>query len=97
MDTVGQFICDLTYKGHTVNPVIYVIRGLKTNLLGLQTLRVLNLIARVDSIKQYEEKIHLQYGDLFKALGTLGPEYTIQLKPDAKPYALNTPRNVPLP
>ena len=50
-----------------------------------------------DSTEQYEEKIHLQYGDLFKGLGTLGPEYTIQLKHNAKPYALNTPRNVPLP
>eukprot|EP00731_Ephydatia_muelleri_P034624 Em0068g19a len=34
----------------------------------------MNLIARVDSTKQYEEKIHLQYGDLFKGLGTLGPK-----------------------
>ena len=75
----GQFVCDLTYKGRTVNQVIYVVRKLKTNLLGLPTLRALNLIARVDSTEQYEEKIHLQYGDLFKGLGTLGPEYTIQL------------------
>ena len=67
--------------------MIYVIRELKTNLLGLPNLRAMNLIARVDSTKQYEEKIHLQYGDLFKGLGTLGPKYTIQLKHNAKPYA----------
>ena len=65
--------------------------------MGLPTLLALNLIARVDSTEQYEEKIHLQYCDLFKGLGTLGPKYTIQLKHNAKPYSLNTPRNVPLP
>ena len=91
MDTVGQFVCDLTYTGRTVNQVIYVVRELKTNLLGLPTLRALNLIARVDSTKQYEEKIHLHYGDLFKGLGTLGPEYTIQLKHYAKTIRIKHP------
>ena len=34
---------------------------------------------------------------VFSGLGNLGDEYEIQLKPDAKPYALHTPRSVPLP
>ena len=34
---------------------------------------------------------------LFKGLGTLAGDYHIQLRPDAKPQALFTPRHVPLP
>ena len=30
-------------------------------------------------------------------LGNLGEEHYIKLRPDAKPYALFTPRNIPLP
>ena len=34
---------------------------------------------------------------LFQGLGTLKGDYQIQLKPDAKPFALYTSRNVPIP
>ena len=38
-----------------------------------------------------------QYPSLFTGLRTLkGEEYKIQLQPGAKPFALNTPRNVAL-
>ena len=37
-----------------------------------------------------------QYPELFKGLGTLGNEYKIPLKPDAKPYALHTARRIPI-
>ena len=34
---------------------------------------------------------------VFQGLGTLSGDYQIQLRPDAKPHALFTPSNVPLP
>ena len=34
---------------------------------------------------------------MFTGLGTLGNEYQIKLQEGAKPYALFTPRNVPIP
>ena len=34
---------------------------------------------------------------LFKGLGTIDSEYNIVLKHDARPYALVTPRKIPLP
>ena len=34
---------------------------------------------------------------LFKGLGNLGEKYRIELKSEAKPYALTTPRRIPLP
>ena len=44
-----------------------------------------------------EKSIPEQYPVLFNGLGTFPNEYEIKLKPDAKPFALFTPRNVPLP
>ena len=37
-----------------------------------------------------------RYPELFTGLGTLGSEYKISLKPDAKPYVLHTARRVPI-
>ena len=38
-----------------------------------------------------------QYTSLFKGLGTFPESYEIKLKQDAQPFALFTPRSVPLP
>ncbi|KAL5474581.1 hypothetical protein EMCRGX_G026549 [Ephydatia muelleri] len=70
---------------------------MNSNLLGLPALRALQLVARTDAISQYEEQIYQKYPHLFTGLGTLEPEYTIKLKANALPYALSTPRSVPLP
>jgi hypothetical protein len=37
-----------------------------------------------------------QYADLFTGLGCMEGEYTIRLKPDAQPFAVFTPRRVPV-
>ena len=41
--------------------------------------------------------VKTKFPKVFSGLGTLGEEYTIRLKEDARPHALHTPRNVPLP
>ena len=38
-----------------------------------------------------------EFSSVFQGLGNIGEPYDIKLKPDAKPYALFTPRNIPLP
>ena len=38
-----------------------------------------------------------QFPNLFRGLGKLPGEYTIKLQDGAKPYALATPRRVPIP
>ena len=74
---------------------IFVAKHLQHNLLGLPAIQALHVLAQVDGIST---PIPEQYPTLFKGLGTFkGNSYTIQLKPDAKPFALFTPRNVPLP
>ncbi|KAL5494299.1 hypothetical protein EMCRGX_G015600 [Ephydatia muelleri] len=97
LDVMGQFVAKITFKNAHSQEPIFVVRGLNSNLLGLPALRALQLVARTDAISQYEEQIYQKYPHLFTGLGTLGPEYTIKLKANALPYALSTPRSVPLP
>ena len=68
---------------------------LQHNLLGLSAIQALQFLAQADSMA--EKSIPEQYPVLFNGLGTFPNEYEIKLKPDAKPFALFTPRNVPLP
>ena len=75
---------------------MYVVKDLKTNLLGLPAITALNLVARVQSISGSKESLMKQHPKLFTGLGTLGNEYKISLKPEAKPYALCTARQVPI-
>ena len=76
---------------------VFVVTGLKTNLLGLPAITALNIAARVDSTTSTPTDIRERFPRVFSGLGNLGEPYKIKLKPDAKPYALFTPRHVPLP
>ena len=74
-----------------------MIRGLKTNLLGLPAITSLQLVCRINKIICDAQTIHAKFPSLFRGLGTLGDAYTIKLKEDTVPYSLYTPRNVAIP
>ena len=77
--------------------MLYAIRGLKTNLLGLLAITSLELLCRIDAVTCDSDTVHVRYAMLFKVLGTLGDKYTIKLKDNAIPYSLSTPRHVAIP
>ena len=71
---------------------------LQRNLLGLPTITALQLAIRMDSLETTTtEGWKRKFPQLFTGLGTLSGDYNIQLRPDAKPRAIYTARNVPLP
>ena len=79
---------------------IYVVQGLIQALLGRQAVENLNLVTRssVDEIKENPAReIQAKYPKLFSGLGKLQSNYTIQMKENATPFSLTTPRRVPLP
>ena len=73
---------------------MYVVKGMQNNLLGLPAIKALEMLAKVEAI---QKTILEQYPSLFTGLGTLKGEYKIELKPNAKPFALYTPTDRPLP
>ena len=94
LDVLGETTFKLTYKGKLSYERVFVIHNLQHNLLGLPAIKALEIITGINAITQ---SIPEQYPTLFSGLETFKREYTIKLRPDAKPFCLFTPRNVPLP
>ena len=88
---LGQAVVQLTYEGRTCKQPIYIIEGLKNNPLELPVITALQLLTKVESIQP--GNVQKCFPELFQGLGTLKGDYQIQLKPDAKPYALYTATN----
>ena len=95
LNVLGQAVVQLTYEGRSCKQPIYIIEGLKNNLLGLPAIIALQLLTKIDSIQP--GNVQKSFPRLFQGLGTLKGDYQIQLKSDSKPYALYTARNVPIP
>ena len=76
---------------------VFVVTGARQALLGRPAIESLKIVQKMDAVevtKNYKER----FPKLFKGLGRLDrPDYKIKLKPDAKPYALSSPRRVPVP
>ena len=86
----GHFTGTLSYQGSTVQQDVYVVKGLRKPLIG-------RLAIKVNTVDVYQQEIVMKFPRLFKGLGTLQGEYEIVLRKDARPYAIATPRRIPLP
>ena len=97
LKVIGQTTVFLRFRKQSARQKIYVIEGLKKNLLGLPAMTELQLVCRVDSTELSGHPIARQFPTVFKGLVTIGNEYTIKLKENSVPYSLYVPRNVPIP
>ena len=88
LNVLGQFESTLKCKQKSCNQAIFVVRGLKTNLLGLPAFINLNLAARLDATTDYDSLVQNKFPTLFQGLGNLGEPYTIQFKKDTTPHAI---------
>lgn len=50
LSVVGQFKAELKYKERCSKQMVFIVKGLKDNLLGLPAIRALNLIVRVNAV-----------------------------------------------
>ena len=87
----------VNFKDKGVQETTYVIKDLIHSLLGRPAIEKLNFLTRVDAVSSLQSHIIDQYPDLFNRLGKLPTKYHIELKNDAKPYALSTPRRIAIP
>ena len=53
LDVLGQFEGHFNHEGEACQHIVFVIKGLKTNLLGLPTFIALNMVTRVNEICDY--------------------------------------------
>ena len=75
---------------------IFVVTGARKALLGRPAIEVLEVFQRVNAVEA--EEIKSKFPKLFKGLSKVdGPYYIIKLKPEAKPFAISTPKRVAAP
>ncbi|UYV69327.1 K02A2.6-like, partial [Cordylochernes scorpioides] len=96
LQTVGMFISTLRNGNYEIKEKIYVIRRLSEPLLSRRACELLNLARRIEVVATRINPIK-EFPEVFEGLGQIGNPYEIKLKPGAKPYALHTPRRVPIP
>lgn len=94
---VGQVLTCLEHAGQTCEQTLYVVKGLKTNLLGIPAIQALKLLVRVNAVDGYANDIYQCFPHLFRGLGTIDEAYHVKLKPDVTPHALFMARNVLIP
>ena len=92
---IGQFSGKVSHNGRESIETIFVVAGLRTNLLGLPAIMALKLVARLEAVTV--ASVVDKFPALFEGLGNLGEPFDIRLQPGARPYALFTPRNIPIP
>ena len=96
LDVLGQFTAKLKHQNHISQQPVFIVRRLRTNLLGLPAIISLQLLYQANSVDVGGD-MRREFPKAFSGLGNLGEEYHIKLKEGAVPYALYTPRNVPIP
>ncbi|UYV62948.1 hypothetical protein LAZ67_2002587, partial [Cordylochernes scorpioides] len=96
LQTVGMFISTLRNGSYEIKEKIYVIRRLSEPLLSRRACELLNLARRIEVVATRINSIK-EFPEVFEGLGQIGNPYEIKLKPGAKPYAVHTPRRVPIP
>ena len=74
----------LSHKNNSCTQPIYIIKELKSNLLGLPAIKDLKLLLNMCSI---DKSITSEYPSLFTGLGTFA-QYTIKLKPNHQPFTV---------
>ena len=89
---------ELKYSGRFCHQPVYVIKGLKGNLLGFPAIQSLQQLSRINSSDDNSTNIFRQFPNLFRGLGIYDkPYHIIKLKPNATPHCVYTARNIPIP
>ena len=87
----------ITHGEMATDQEIFVVTGARQAHLDRPAIEPLQLVGKINAI-EVNKDYKAQFPKLFTGLGKLdGPDYVIKLKPDAKPFALTTPRRVPVP
>jgi len=97
LEVQGCFKGTLSAKGHSAAQEVYVLTGLSKPLLGLPAIEALHLVQRIEEVRDTPDDYKAAYPTVFPGLGCLKESYTIELEGNAIPFALSTPRLIPIP
>ena len=93
LNVIGQFTARIVVGSKMSKQIVFVVPGLRRNLMGLPAITSLHLACLLGEATTGAD-IKQQFPKVFTGLGNLGEDYCIK---DAVPYSLYTPRNVAIP
>ncbi|XP_072140830.1 uncharacterized protein [Dermacentor andersoni] len=96
IDTCGKFQAEIAWKDNRCEQTVYVVKNLHMPLLGLPAINALGVVRFLDELETSDE-VAIQYPGLFQGIGSIAGEHTIRLTENAIPYAVSTPRRIPIP
>jgi len=98
LQVLGEAKVDITRKGRSIKTWVSVVRGASQNLLGVDEIHRLNLIAVVYSLTTKDASFNPfeVYPKLFEGLGTMPETFKILLKRGTQAYCLYSPRSIPV-
>ena len=88
LQVLGKFKGTLIHKGIQAQQPVYVAEKKPARPASYH---------HTDIGSQNGRNLQSEFPKVFRGLGNLGQEFTIQLKPDATRYALHTPRHIAMP
>ena len=91
----GKFKAQMKRNNVELEQEIFVAEGLDKPLLRRPAIEGLKIVTLVGPVQ--EGSVVQKFPKLFQGLGRLKDNYTIKLRENAEPYALNTPRRVAIP
>ena len=94
LSVIGKAEVLLESKLKKTSACLYVLKGSKSNLLGLRELKNLSLLAVVNAVSKAEFDPLQRYPQLFSGLGTMPGIFKINLYEDAQPKRLFSPRPI---
>lgn len=101
LSVAGTAEITLEYNDRQLKQTVYFIDNLTTPVLSKSDSVKLGLIKRIFSVNSgtvvNKNYAVTNFPKLFEGLGKMAGEYEIKLKPDAKPFAVSSPRRVPIP
>jgi len=96
LEILGTIRLELVHKGRHIQELAYISEEVAVPLLSRRACEELNLVKRVFSLNSDTDWVS-EFPELFRGLGNMKGEYRIEMKENAVPYAISTPRAVPLP
>ena len=91
---LGEAPVVLTSKRKSVRCVVSVVDGVVKNLLGIDEIERLGLVSVVSTIGTRPFDPLERYSGVFVGLGTMPDTFSINLREDARPYQLFSPRPI---
>ena len=92
----GRFTGRLEKNKFATEQEIYVVKGLHKLLLGRPAIRDLNLLSRIDYTIEGGWSVLDEFSSVFNNFRKVKGDYSIKLQDGAKPFALTTPRRLPI-